>query len=126
MLFDLLCLLASLCAFCQGDYKALCKEAGIEPRSQKKPVPSPATLAPSPSNQPQQPQQQFAAQSPANYAQQQQQQQQVPTALYTGASPLSSSVGARPSTAMGAGPTLTPYSLQSARGAQPSPAFQQR
>ena len=70
----------------QGDYKALCKEAGIEPRSQKKPAPAPAPMQ-SPSNVAMAP-----AQSPGQF-----QPQQSPTntaygqaqpAVLTAASPM--------------------------------------
>lgn len=76
----------------QGDYKALCKEAGIEPRSQKKPVPSPATAA------------------------QQQQQQQQPLSSPMGQpsfqQPSSAYPAASPSNAAGGNPAYSPTQNQ--------------
>lgn len=37
--------LMAMCTISEGDYKALCKEAGIEPRSQKRPEPTPLNAA---------------------------------------------------------------------------------
>ena len=88
-----------VCVLGQGDYKSLCKEAGLEPRSQKKPTPAPAPLS-SPQFALQQQQQQPQPQptpSSSSAQQQQQQYQQQQQQLYASASPMSG--GAPPASA---------------------------
>jgi len=79
--------LMAMCTISEGDYKALCKEAGIEPRSQKKPAPAPAPLMASPMAGGQEP-----MRSPAPFAQQQQ-QAYAPTPLMTAATPMAGQQG---------------------------------
>lgn len=92
--------------FFQGDYKALCKEAGIEPRSQKKPVPSPMgqqqALA-SPAAQSSQSQPQASPTSNTNYAN--------PAASPAGQYRPAAQTGV-PITSPGAGYAQSPYGQQ--------------
>jgi hypothetical protein len=117
----------AMCTISEGDYKALCKEAGIEPRSQKKPAPAAAPILTSTTGSPvgqQVLQQQPPA--PLNIAATPSGQQQPPINTFS----RSGSIAQQQQVPQSTTNLQQSYQQQappmSARGPQPSPSYQTR